>query len=106
MAGQIWVTNSLGGYMYSLNLSKVLRNAVQPTVKFRQFCDARDASMGGLGKGDTFHWNVFSNIVTQGTTLVETTVMPESNFTILQGTLTITEMGKQAANDARFALAA
>lgn len=35
MAGQIWVTNSLGGYMWSANLSKVLRFAVQPTVKFR-----------------------------------------------------------------------
>ena len=35
MAGQIWVTNSLGGYMYSDNLSKVLRQAVQPLCKFR-----------------------------------------------------------------------
>lgn len=36
MAGQqVWGTNTLGGYMYSLNLSKVLRNAVQPMVKFR-----------------------------------------------------------------------
>lgn len=37
MAGQLWVTNSLGGYMYSETLSKVLRMAVQPLVKFRQF---------------------------------------------------------------------
>jgi hypothetical protein len=35
MAGQLWVTNSLGGYMYSDRLSKVLRMAVQPMVKFR-----------------------------------------------------------------------
>lgn len=35
MAGQLWVTDSLGGYMYSLNLSKKLRMAVQPMVKFR-----------------------------------------------------------------------
>ncbi|MGH8605366.1 MAG: hypothetical protein ACREXR_22025, partial [Gammaproteobacteria bacterium] len=46
-------------------------------------------------KGDTFHWNVYSDIATQGTTLVETTTMPESNFTIAQGTLTITEFGKR-----------
>jgi len=32
---QVWVTDSLGGYMYSENLSKVLRMAVQPLVKFR-----------------------------------------------------------------------
>jgi len=35
MAGQLWLTNSLGGYMYSDQLSKVLRHAVQPLVKFR-----------------------------------------------------------------------
>lgn len=32
---QVWVTNSLGGFMYSDQLSKVLRMAVQPSVKFR-----------------------------------------------------------------------
>ena len=35
MAGQVWVTNNLGGYMWSPNLSKVLRQALQPLVKFR-----------------------------------------------------------------------
>jgi N4-gp56 family major capsid protein len=93
MAGQLWVTGSLGGYMSSQNLSKVLRSAVQPLTKFRQFCDAKDETMGGLNKGDTYHWNVFSDIATQGTTLVETSTMPESNFTIIQGTMTITEFG-------------
>lgn len=93
MAGQLWVTNSLGGYMYSENLSQVLRHAVQPLVKFRQFADIKDAAVQGKGKGDTFHWNVYSDIATQGTTLVETTTMPESNFTITQGTMTITEYG-------------
>jgi hypothetical protein len=33
MAGQLWVTNSLGGFMYSDNLSAKLRMAVQPMVK-------------------------------------------------------------------------
>lgn len=93
MSGQVWLTNSLGGYMWSPNLSKVLRNAVQPTVKFRQFADIKDAAVQGKGKGDTFHWNIYSDIATQGTTLTETTTMPESNFTILQGTMTIGEMG-------------
>ena len=45
MAGQLWVTNTLGGYMYSDNLSKVLRSAVQPLVKFRQFADVKDAAV-------------------------------------------------------------
>jgi N4-gp56 family major capsid protein len=93
MAGQIWVTNSLGGYMYSDNLSRVLRHAVQPLCKFRQFADVKDAAVQGKGKGDTFHWNVYSDIAAQGTTLTETSVMPESNFTITQGTMSITEFG-------------
>lgn len=93
MAGQIWVTNSLGGYMYSDNLSRVLRMAVQPLVKFRQFCDVKDAAVQGKKRGDAFHWNVYSDVATQGTTIVETNTMPETNFTITQGTMTVTEQG-------------
>ena len=91
--GQIWVTNSLGGYMYSDNLSKVLRMAVQPMVKFRQFADIKDAALQEKKKGDAFHWDVFSDVTTRGTTLTETTTMPETNFTVTQGTMTITEYG-------------
>lgn len=93
MAGQLWVTNSLGGYMYSDNLSKVLRMAVQPLVKFRQFADVKDAAIQGKSKGQEFHWNVYSDVATQGTTLLETNTMPETNFTITQGTMTVTEYG-------------
>src|SRR5574337_1180474 len=93
MAGQIWVTNSLGGYMYSDKLSKVLRFSLQPTVKYRQFCDVKDAAGQGKGKGDTYHWNVYSDVATAGTTLTETSTMPVTNFTITQGTLTINEYG-------------
>ena len=91
--GQVWVTNSLGGYMYSDNLSKVLRMAVQPLVKFRQFADVKDAAIQGKGKGQEFHWNVYSDVATQGTVLTETSTMPETNYTITQGTMTITEFG-------------
>lgn len=93
MAGQVWVTNSLGGYMWSPNLSKVLRMSVQPLCKFRQFADIKDAAVQGKSKGDTFHWNVYSDVATQGTTLTEGTAMPQTNFTITQGTMTITEYG-------------
>jgi len=91
--GQLWSVNSLGGYAYSDNLSRELRTAVQPGLRFRQFCDVKDPEHQGLSKGQQFHWNVYSDVATQGGTLVETTVMPESNFTITQGTLTITEYG-------------
>lgn len=91
MAGQLWVTNTVGGYMSSKNLSKELRNVVQPMVKFRQFADIKDAV--GKNKGQIFTWDVFSDVATQGTTLVETNTMPETNFTITQGTMTISEYG-------------
>ena len=93
MAGQVWSVNTSGGYMYALNLSRQLRMAVQPIVKFRQFCDVKDAAHQGLHRGDTFHWNVFSDVGTQGSTLVETNTIPETSFTISQGTMTITEAG-------------
>lgn len=93
MTGQVWAVNTLGGYMYSDELSDKLRMAVQPLVKFRQFCDAKDATSKGLHKGELYHWDVYSDIQTQGTTLVETNTMPESNFVVSQGTLTVTEYG-------------
>lgn len=93
MASQLWAVNTLGGYFYSLNLSDQLRQALQPMVKFRQFCDVKDASQQGKKKGDTFTWDIVSNVVTQGNSMLETNTMPETNFTITQGTLTITEYG-------------
>lgn len=94
MAGQLWSVNSTGGYFYSLNLSDELRTAVQPMTKFRQFADVKDASQQGKSKGETFTWNVVKNVDRQGRTLTETNTMAETNFTITQGTLTITEAGQ------------
>jgi len=91
MAAALWVT--LSGYLFSLNLSKVLRMSVQPLQKFRQFCDGKDATQQGLNKGDQYHWNIYSDTSVQGRVLDEQTTIPEANFTIAQGTLTITEAG-------------
>src|SRR3972149_872522 len=91
MAGNVWVTNSLGGFLYKDNLSEEFREAVQPEVKFRQFADLQSAY--GKNRGENFHWNVYLNIQTQGGTLVKTNTMPESNFRVIQGTLTVNEMG-------------
>jgi N4-gp56 family major capsid protein len=91
MAGQVWQTDSLGGFMWSPNLSRKLRTALQPMVRFRQFCDAKEAF--GVGKGENFSWNVYSDVQDQGGTLQETQQMPETNFTISQKTLTVTEYG-------------
>lgn len=94
MAGQVWAVDSLGGYMYSDNLSKELRMALQPMTRFRQFADIKDAAHQGKKKGDTFHWDVYQDVANRADeTLTETNTMPETNFTVVQGTLTINEGG-------------
>jgi len=57
----------------------------------KQFCDAREAF--GLGIGETFNWNVYSDVVTAGGAINETQTMPETNYTITQASLSITEYG-------------
>jgi N4-gp56 family major capsid protein len=91
MSGQVWSTNALGGYMWSPNLSRKLRTALQPMVRFRQFCDAKEAF--GLGIGDTFNWNIYSDVQQAGGSLAESQVMPETNFTITQNSLKVVEYG-------------
>ena len=91
MAGQVWSTNNLGGYMSSAKLSKVLRHALKPLTKFRQLTQPEDGV--GKNKGEIFHWNVYSRAATKGGALTEGNALPETNFTITQGALTITEYG-------------
>lgn len=94
MPGQIWSVASEGGFLYSDELSDYLRMQVQPLTKFRQFCDAEDGTAKGLGKGETFVWDIVSNVARQGRRLDETQPMPETNVTISQGSLTVTEWGQ------------
>lgn len=89
MAGQIWTGND--GYMSAKNLDTVLQFALRPECKFRQFAAIKSAV--GKNAGETYHWNVYSKVATRGTTLVETSVMPVTNFTVTQGTMTVTEYG-------------
>lgn len=91
--GQLWQVNTLGGYAYSDELSDVLRTALQPLQRFRQFADAQDASDKGLNAGDRFYWNVYSDVAQQGGTLAETQPIPKTNFTIAQNSLVVTEWG-------------
>ena len=91
MPGQLWSVNSLGGFLSAKNLNDELFETLQPSSRFRQFCDIKDAA--SKNKGETFTWDVVSNVATAGGTLVETNTMPETNFTITQATLTISELG-------------
>lgn len=91
--GQLWQVNTLGGYMYADELSDVLRTELQPLQRFRQFCDADDASEKGLNAGDLYNWNVYSDVETQGGVIAETQTMPQTRFTVAQNFLRIVEWG-------------
>ena len=93
MTGQVWATNAAGGFMYSGELSQVLRNALQPMTRFLQHCDADDFTDKGLHVGDAYQWNKYSDVGTQGGRLVENVRMPETGFTITQGSGTVYEFG-------------
>jgi N4-gp56 family major capsid protein len=60
-------------------------------MKVRQFCQVKEAF--GKKRGDKYVYDVISNITTAGGTLSETSTIPRRNFTITQGTVTITEYG-------------
>jgi len=88
---QVWVTNSLGGYLSNNELSKAVRFVSQPTFRFRQFVEVKNAK--GRNRGDKLYFDKLQNVGTAGTSLTETSTIPETNYTINQGTLTITEYG-------------
>lgn len=93
MAGQVWGTDTAGGYMYTDELSDVLRMQVQPQIRYRQHCDAKDAMNKGYNLGDAYHWNIYSDTEDEGGELDEQTKMPETKFSVRQGSLTVTEYG-------------
>lgn len=86
---QVWQVNEAGGFLFAPNLSDVLRMAIQPIVKFRQFCDVDEAQ--GLGRGATHSWNEFSDVGTEGRAISETEEVPRTGFKIIQNSLTVTE---------------
>ncbi len=93
MSQQLWAVNSLGGYLASDELSKKVRHASQPLMKFRQFVDPEGAM--GRNRGDTVLFNKISNISASGGTIAETDTIPKNNYTIKQGSLVVTELSYQ-----------
>ncbi len=91
MSQQIFATNSLGGFFTNNQLSSQVRYLAQTMQRFRQFTDMEPAA--GAGRGSKVFFDKISNISTAGGTLVETDTIPKRNFTITQGTLTLTEYG-------------
>lgn len=91
MGQQLFATNSLGGYLTNNQLSQQVRYLAQTMQRFRQFCDPEPAA--GTNRGNKVLFNKISNISTAGGTLVETDTIPKRNYTITQGSLTMTEYG-------------
>lgn len=89
-----WTTPAEGGYMYSDELSDVLRVALQPLAKFRQFCEPdENAVEKGLHRGEKYFWDVYGDVATQGRRLQELSPMPETSFAVTQSSLTVAELG-------------
>ena len=91
MAGQQYSTGSLGGYLSQPYLTQRLRAQAQPQFRFRQFVDVKESI--GKNRGDTWLFDKRGNVTTQGTILAETNTMPQTNFTVGQGTGVIVEYG-------------
>ena len=91
MAGQVYSVSTLGGNWSQPYLSERLRHVAQPMFRFRQFVDVKEAI--GKQRGDTWLFDKAGNVQTQGTTLVETNTIPETNFLTNQGTGQIFEYG-------------
>jgi len=91
MGQQLFATNSLGGFFTNNTLSQQVRYKAQSLQKFRQFVDIEPAA--GTNRGNKVFFDKISNISTAGGTLIETDTIPKRNYTILQGTLTMTEYG-------------
>ena len=83
----------MGGFFYSLNLSKELRAAVASSSKFRQFADIRDAFGKVTRSGQTFTWDTVPYATRASRALLETNTIGQGQHTVLQGTLTMNERG-------------
>lgn len=92
MGAVVWTNNE--GYFSNENLSEHLRYELMPECKFRQL--AKIESAAKKNKGETFNWNIYSRADTKGGALTEahnTNGVPETGFSITQGSLTITQYG-------------
>jgi N4-gp56 family major capsid protein len=89
--GQLWATSTQGGYLYSPLLTKEVVAQAQPDMKLHQFCQLREA--WGKGAGETFLFDKYGNIDTQGGTLTETSTIPARGHRYYQSTCTLYEWG-------------
>jgi hypothetical protein len=80
-----------GTYLSNNKLSQEWRESAQPLMRFRQFCDIKEAF--GKSSGQSVNWLRMSNVATMGRAVLETQTMPETYQTSSWGTLTVGEYG-------------
>src|SRR2546430_948733 len=91
MAGQVWVQSALGGFFANPRLSEELRYQSIPLMKLRQFVKPLEGY--GAHVGDKILFDKISRLAVSGGALSENIPIPETNFTVTQGTVTVTEYG-------------
>lgn len=101
MSGQLW-SRSDSGFMATETLSEELRTAVQPLQRFTQFCDVEEAI--GKNRGETYTWNIYGDTREDGSEdgIPENQKMPETDFPVGQGTVTMKEFGNSVPYSGKF----
>ena len=89
--GQLWATSTQGAYLYSPLLTKEVVKNAQPDMKFHQFATLRE--QWSKRAGETFLFDKYGNIDTQGGTLTETDTIPQHQYRLYQSTATLYEYG-------------
>lgn len=92
MTQGVWLTNTLGGYLFSPKLSKQMREQAAPMFVFRNFVDISEKGLGA-NKGDKVPYVKRLRITSRGGTLVETATMPKTSIKFITGSLGVTEYG-------------
>ncbi len=91
MAGQQWGLNAVGGYLANPRLSKQVRHASSLIMKFRQFCKPEPGY--GKGRGDRILIDRVTQVANAGGKLNENIRIPETNVTISQQGVVVSEYG-------------
>lgn len=91
MAGQVWGTTTLGGYLSNQELSLDLHEQAQPLMRWVQFCDTDENF--GANHGDTLLFNKVMNVQTEGGVISETGELPDTQGPLRQSSVSIVIIG-------------
>ena len=89
MAGQEWGVSALGGALTSETLSRNVRMAAQPKMRFRQL--TRIEMAFGAHNGDTVTYKKYGDLENGGRAIGEKEAVPETQFRVTDDTITIQE---------------